>query len=587
MSKSTILAQCDMVLSVSSDTINYQFSQLWKRNVIEQDWKLLVRVNHVKGKPPTYDVVTQQNKSFDTILATWQATQKEIADLFAAGKYSEFGTKLAKAKKEGLLWDYGWSGSIAAPTISILEKTATNLLFNLTFKTGTLYYCPDPTKQIADYDLSGVIYAFDVPIGTIEISDTKKILTPEAEQQISAAISQSGLNQSDFTIESLFMEFENANISNFDESASKFPENMTTALQITVEDYFKLIVARSNNPYILGYGLKIKPIQAPNALFQPTDLKFSTSYSSKSGKSAFNFLMMLSGRTFPPGQNVGILPQSLLLKAADDPSIDGILAIDFNLFQSYLLEPFVDAIKPAITKGFNASAYTRSAQKWSLNSSRSATSNVSSPPSDLFKDTHMVLDMGVSSIIGVKNGTSDNLLFDCNIEYTLDIKIRPWELLHAGRVTVFEAKLSTGGTYKKGPDGSKGQPGMVEVSILPGAQGAVDFNITKTQIPEIGYTKKPYVEKTIGFGIWAMIQSDWNADSKSNAEKEALKAAKDISKVVSGVKKDINKVINSLSVGKVVLPLGQVYTYQNIQLYTDAQQEDNPVLLNAAYAPVS
>jgi|GEM_PF-5809939 hypothetical protein len=61
----TALGQCDMVLAVSEDTINFQFSQLWKRNIIENVWKVLVRTP-AAGTPI---VKSQADADFDATLA--------------------------------------------------------------------------------------------------------------------------------------------------------------------------------------------------------------------------------------------------------------------------------------------------------------------------------------------------------------------------------------------------------------------------------------------------------------------------------------------------------------------------------------
>lgn len=135
----SILGQCDMVLALSQDTINYQFAQLWQRRVIRNDWKVLVR-----SQSGSDTVKTQEDADFDSVLSLWLQTQSHLAALFAAGKFEEFGKALAEATAKGLLWNYGWTSNIDAPTIAILQTTHTSLLFVIQFSGGSLSCNSDP-----------------------------------------------------------------------------------------------------------------------------------------------------------------------------------------------------------------------------------------------------------------------------------------------------------------------------------------------------------------------------------------------------------------------------------------------------------
>lgn len=126
----------------------------------------------------------------------------------------------------------------------------------------------------------------------------------------------------------------------------------------------------------------------------------------------------------------------------------------------------------------------------------------------------------------------------------------------------------------------------MNLSIRPGTKGSIQFEITGTTAPEIGYDEKPWERQ--GIGPWGMIiQSDWNAFSEDDAEKAAIKASQDIHNVVDDVKKSIQHVIDSLSNGKVILPLGELYTYKNVRLYKTENTDDNAVTFDVGYAPVT
>ena len=347
MSNSGNLAKCDMVLAVSENSINKQFNKLWQEDTIKKDWKLLVR--EIKGQSPVIKIETDSD--FDSALTGWQNAQKDLSSLFSEGKFQEFGEKTGDYTKNGALYNYGWSGSIKAPSIIILEKSHQSVLFTIGFSSGTLYYASDTTKEMSIFDLTNVIYAFDVPIGRITIDNDGKHLAPQTHKQIQQTIAEYSLSASDFSIESLFMDFENAKISNFDKMNSKFPEEASSPLQILIEDYFNLVVSKEDNPYILGYALSVKGSDSDKSVFQPSALRFSTSASDKEGYSAFNYLTMVHGDNFPAGADVGIMPHNLLDNTISDiDTVDGVAFIDRNILRDYFKEKIISQIKENCSK---------------------------------------------------------------------------------------------------------------------------------------------------------------------------------------------------------------------------------------------
>ncbi len=576
------LGQCDMVLSVSQNTINYQFSQLWKRGKIRQTWKVLVWAP--SGGPSV--VRTQEDADFDATLQTWQTVQANIAALFARGDYEAFGKALAAAIAAGQLWSYGWTGSVAAPAITILSGDTRHMLFAVSFQSGTLLSCPDPTQNISTWGLAGAVYSFRVPIGRLQINSTQEILTPEGQNQANQVIRDSGLTESDFSIEALFLDFENADISNFDTPTSRFPAGATTAIQNTVVDYFKLVVAGESNPFVLGYALKVKQITSREALFHPNSVRFSTSYSTQAGCSAVNFLMMSGGNDYPEGQNVGVLPRSLLEDAGLGSTGDGVFAIDWALFNTLLIDPFTIAIAAAVSTGFPAASYTRTAQSWSLNRGLSLTFDVKNPPSDPFKRTQRSSDRTLSSSLALTNVPA-GLQLGCTVEYTVKIAVKPWKILHGGSYTAYSAQLSTSGTYADGPAGAAAQVGSVSLTIQPGTQGNVGFTVGNPVAPHLGYDSKPVVDEEFGYGEWGYLQELYNEEDQDDFAQQSADAASGLGGTIGGVVTAIEGVIRSLSTGKVILPLGQLYTFANIRLRSTEQTDDNAVLMNVAYAPVT
>lgn len=574
------LGYCDMVLAVSEDTINYQFEQLWKRGLIRQSWKVLVR----EPQDGPRQLKSQEDKDFDETLSAWQEAQATIAGMFAEGKFEEFGKATAVARSAGHSWDYGWSASVAAPQIAVLAGDTHTLLFSVSFRSGTLLSCPDVTGPVRSWDLAGSVYSFRVPVGRVQITSTAKILTAEGRNQADQAIRDSGLTESDFSIEALFLDFENADIASFDAAASRFPGDATTAIQSTVIDYFKLVIAGEPNPFVLGYALNVKQIAPREALFQPNSVRFSTSYGAKPGYSAVNFLMTGAGRSFSEGQQVGVLPQSLLEGVSLDSTLDGVFAIDWPLFESLLVSPFVSAIAGAVATEFPGAVFTRTGQQWTLSATTSSSTTVSEPPSDLFEDTLLVSEQAVTSSLSLAT-IMQGLQLECTVDYKVQIRVQPWVLIW-GRRTDYEALLSTSGRYRSGPSGD-GRPGCVSLLIRPGAQGAVDFVVGPSTAPQLGYEREPTKRYEGGGGTAGAVLAMWNHYGGEDLAKGALDAASQLGEIVSEVLTSIDRVIRSLTTGKVILPLGQLYTFKQIRLSTHRQTDENAVLMNVSYAPVT
>jgi hypothetical protein len=574
-----------MVLALSERTINHQFAQLLATSQIPAQWKLLVR--RPRGGPLA--IKTAADPDFDRALEAWRTTQDHLAKLFAAGHYAKYGEQLGAAIQGGLLWDYSWSATVAAPAIAVLPGDHLHLRFAVSFAGGSLAYNSDRTLGVSTYDLTGAVYAFSVPIGRLQIGGTGEILTSAARDQAAQVIRDSGLTDADFTIESLFLDFDNANVSSFDPSNSRFPAGATTPLQIAIEDYFKLILPGQGNPYILGYGMQAAPAAVrpqPRAMFQPTALRFSSSYSSTPGASALNYLLMLGGREFPPGQNVGILPASLLEGAGLDPSQDGMLAIDYPVFEQAVIDPFVAAINGVLVGRFGGSGYSRTGQQWSLSAGTSSSQDVSQPVSDMFQKTIQDTSQSVSSSIALTNALT-GLVFAWSFDLSAEVSVHPWLLLAMNRVLAYDAKLSTSGEAQPGPGGHDGQSGTLIMTIQPGSDGKVQFQVASVQSPQLGYVQAPYVNPlyTVDMFLGALVLPlsiiDWIQGFGNGTN-----MASGVAGLLDSVTSSLQSAIDSLSLGKVILPLGQLYTFKAIQLLSNTNTDDNAVMMNVAYPPV-
>jgi hypothetical protein len=174
-----------------------------------------------------------------------------------------------------------------------------------------------------------------------------------------------------FTIEHLFMDFENADIAHYDRSRTSMPLPDGTSLstgqltqwQLAIENYFTGL-AGSKNPYILGYtaATSNSPGGTP-ALFDPTGATFSTFRdAAAAGDNTLNFLLMTAGHAIPAVPPNGALSASPI----SSHDYDGAMVISPDIFIKGYLE---NCVLPAIDNAALVQAFTRNGNQWNASSS--------------------------------------------------------------------------------------------------------------------------------------------------------------------------------------------------------------------------
>ncbi|MGG8497548.1 hypothetical protein ACQY1Q_14140 [Tenacibaculum sp. TC6] len=569
MSGQQTLAGYDMVLTLSQNTINYQFQQLHKLNIIHKKWSVLAGNTTTGDKKPFH--ISNEDKNFTTKLNRWISLQEEINQAKTTNNWTLVGELVKKVEEEGVNFNFGWDANLEAPIVHIKEKESQSLLLEIRFKSGKLYYRPEAIAAVTEYELKNIVYAFTVPIGQLKINKNAMIL--DAGEKVSEIIRNSGLTEQDFTIESLFLNFENANISTFDKARSTLPQQAAEAFQIAVENYFNLTLKNSDNPYVLGYGVHRKKIkETEKAMFQPSSLGFSTSYSSHQKKqgmfSGLNFLMMLNDTKPPNSSTSGILPQSLLELEKDLTStIDGVFAIQKEHFNSYVYfldtyvqETFAGLDNMEITNGFSDGKMT--AQK---NETRG---------DDTIRSVYTITRERIK-----EDETESSITVRYKIEISIDVKIYAWFL------KVGEKTLSTSGQYTKDKINQKGAPGYLDFTIKAGKTGRFDLDHTLTK-PRVAFNENPDL---FGNGFlqdllkiltlilaWIVVVIEGIINQIAvDLGKESVTRNNEL----------INK-LNAIDVlnqtNKIILPLGKVYTFKNLRLLSDK----DIVAYDVAYAPV-
>ncbi|WP_297337540.1 hypothetical protein [Algoriphagus sp.] len=567
----------DMVLGLSQTTINYQFFKLHQRNLIRKKW--LVGVGNVlnpdQGEKPFH--LEGSDDSIQGKIAQWVSNQSQIAKAKSNKKWAEIGELIEKGKALGLNLDYAWDAIINAPTIEIIKNNSGLLYFNLIFSSGKLYYLPEETSEVKIFDLKGLIYSFTVPIGKIKITKDQMLL--HADDHLNEIIRESGLQESDFRIESLFLNFQNANISNFDKSRSQFPAETTLPLQVAIESYFNRMLQSSDSPYVLGYGITRPEIKSEKALFQPTSLDFSTSFSQKKiatnqvdGQfSAFNFMMMLQGRSPEKDARVGILPNSLIELGKDTTAtIDGVFAMDRERFDeylhsldSYLVELFSSQKDVTVDGG----AFKLVNGNWVMKARHHA-----KRIDDTIDTTYTLTRKQIQNQnLGIL------VEYEFQVGIVIDINALIW--------TVKEISLSTAGTYTYKEVKEKGKVGKFSFLIKNGKEGKFDLQ-PNLESPKIAFNEDPNLLHGSFWDVFLEILSFIFLWPIKIAEGIVNQIAVDLgsnSAVIQNKKLESLRKLNVLNQSnQVILPLGKTYTYKNLRYF----EKETLIAYDISYAIV-
>ncbi|WP_046757467.1 hypothetical protein [Kordia jejudonensis] len=564
------LAGYDMALALSENTINYQFKELHTRSIIHKKWGILAGTQKVNDVKKDFHI-TDQDANFNTKLERWIDLQQQISNAREHNEWSEIGKLVATLAEENLNFDFGWNANLNAPKINIIQNDSKNLTLQIRFKSGKLYYRPDETGVVEHYNLKGAVYAFTVPIGQLSVDKDNMILDAGAE--VKKIIKNSGLSDQDFTIESLFLNFQNANIATYNQQKSNLPEGAVVAFKVAIENYFNVILQGEENSYVLGYSLQRKRIKpSEHAMFQPTSLNFSTSYSKQKDEkkrgqfSALNFLMMLNDTKPPTNTTAGILPKSLIELGKDTTSTtDGVFSIQHKHFKIYLksLDDYVE------TTFKNLDGVTL---RHGFIDGKMILDKHEKKNDDTIDITYTVTKEDV------KNNSDQSGI---SVRYKIEIKVKV--IVKAWFIEVGEKTLSTSGKYTKDEIKNAGEPGYLDFTIKTGESGRfnLDHNLTE---PKVAFDENPNL---FGNGFWNDLLSiitfvvSWVF---LIVKAIVTQISADLGKKGASSSNALIKKLNHISVlnqtNKVILPLGNVYTFKNLHIL----EEEDIVAYDISYA---
>jgi hypothetical protein len=218
----------------------------------------------------------------DTVIAIPQwYINANLNQLLLHGKTTTGGSlkDINISLSEGNTFLVGTLSSIS--TIVFVEGSVSKVKFILKFASGTMDYWDimfnPPQKKTAD--IKNLQFGFDVDLSHAGVPAGQ--ILPDAVNAAAQKLRNSGLGDGAFTIQQLFMDFQNAALSQYDPDITVFPENFPASAVGAFPTYLNtyLEMLRKAGGHILGYAVKVENPgnkTDPVATFPPTQLNFVT-----------------------------------------------------------------------------------------------------------------------------------------------------------------------------------------------------------------------------------------------------------------------------------------------------------------------
>lgn len=543
------LGNYDMVLALSSSKINHQLKNMWKHHAIPQD----------------ITVACGFSEPLLEIHIDWDETK--IREVW---------------NREWRHWEkvkFALIAKIEAPKIHILEDTCKELILQISFKKGSKLLYFHGLHQ-AEYDFKdGIQCAFKVPIYKEKITSDRKILEISENGEVTEkTLRDKGINDNDFTVHALFLDF--THLVFYDNSNyNRLPEDKNTIepLKAVLKDYFKKL-GKSDNPYVLGYGISKNKVQEQErALFYPTEVAYSTSYSNKKRASTFNFLMLFNNNSHPNSGDAGVLPTSLMEYAQDKTAtVSGVFGLDQRQFvDNYiplLSQVLHDKIRSNMGDKYDGTGYVASVGfeigfKWD-----DVKGNMRFHYDDIYPNATSGVDIKYKIKVNAKVHQEKKEIIG-----TLGVD---WDVSTSGCAipSFFESFMHD----KKPPIGHEG---ILNLNLKAGANGKLELKVNNYKDKfELGFdTYLPTYSSTLD-KLW-----------------DGLNALTGIYlELMHGIKTDIGNSLDNLadidSIGdsiniqnlenlerKVILPVSSRYMYKNILLCENHSDDNATLLFDTSY----
>jgi hypothetical protein len=339
------LSGLHMLVSVTQDSLNYQFSELFERGII--------------------------HKNLDIVLG-------------------DTGLEL--------------HARLASPMVSFSVPTNRRAaVLTVRMPSGTFVYWtgvgPKAVKNTIEFaDWS---YAFQVSLDLRTIEQEALKASAAVPPEVKAHLQNFSSDM--FTVRHLFMDFQNANLAAFDPNRTRmaFPDGkplsagQLTQFQNMLQTYFATLRG-TDNPYVLGYAIHPTPSTSA-ATFIPTGSTFSTYDDPKSeGMNALNFLLMTQHADLPSDPKAGLFDFNWVTSR----DYDGRFVIASRMFWDRW---FLPILRDALWLGDAASA----AQGWTFSrhteDKRTEVDAVNCISALTKVDNHVTMTNDRSAVVSFKN----------------------------------------------------------------------------------------------------------------------------------------------------------------------------------------
>lgn len=594
------LGYYDMVLSLSENKINQEFDFLFRQKKIKSEFNVMSNIHgneRMISSDPGFASIKQDWLKTDRLLQEQISLKNQVdtltSEVSKALKEKRFGEAAAIDEQKDTIiqqekfvssrltalqkFDVMVDAIIKSPKVEIVENEHFSLLFILEFERGTLNYIEN--NVFCSADLAGKSYAFTVPIGKVKISKDEMYITGDKEK----TLRDSGFTEDDFTIESIFLNFNDVNISSFSTTKSNLPDvqKTKTFLLLSITNYFKAL-SDTENPYVLGYAIKKRTIKATErAMLYPTGASFSTSKSIEARASSFNFLMLVNNNKFPTVGGSGILKHNLIEKSRDKSSGgNGTIAINYPTFRDIYLKE----LNQAVIDNFDSSFKKNQPQLY----------------------YGIINEMGYTKFVFIKGGLKMFIVLHeprllnkiksdgstaLEIQYPITVDGKKHEEISkkvfgfsAGTVGV-DQRFSSEGRYEI--DGQTGKHGKLTLFLQASVLGQLAI-LSEYINPTIGNITESVEYKDTTDKIWDTLS--YFLDPLETVEGLKMLFSEKGRNIIQFDQSTFSKVefnnLNNFS-NRVILPGSNTYTFKNIRSMTDEFNDQDAILFDISYAPTT
>ncbi|NMH63639.1 hypothetical protein [Shewanella salipaludis] len=515
----------------------------------------------------------------------------------------------------------GFEGSIKSPYIEAKSQSDRTVNLIMDFTEGT--YNSKRSSMRTPVELNGLKVILNVDLSSAPtLRALEEYNTPEAEEAVERQIAsiksdfeESGqtLNDQDFTVESLFLDLENADFINYITvfTANEEQKEYTQKIQLMLSSYLNNTLKGSKSPYVLGYVVTLPNLKESDpALFQPRAMTYSVSYVSQDGeqdlnRSSVNYMMNTSPDALAPRDTS--MPS--LISKQDALLGYSVFGIDAALFNDGIITPVIDQLVTELNNAFTklakdpnfGSQLIFGGPSMSSNQSLTVKSTTdwiyqSVPISTLIKDGVTLPERLINAYDGFstfnpKSGATTGDTMNLDMKYSPRITVdfyseednRGCEIvLHC---QVFNNYLHEYWTTAFKTNKKKGEAANYECDGMPAGQNPECQILTIRLTPDAsgGFQITTKVDGENKFGI---IQNEDSVVEGGNnmINSQGYYECLNTKDILEDVKKEITP---WLTFPRVILPLCNVYIYagMSFQQADDSSDYNSIVNLQAAYAP--